>query len=383
MNLLQRAQNALEQRVSSSNHDETVLKQSNKWVSAITWGIIATTGLSITWLVFAKTEEIVVAPGKLVPVGSVRDIQMPIGGIVDKILVEDGDRVKVNDVLIRLDTEASTQRLKSIKENLKLKNRQYDLKEIELNRYKKLNENSIESLTQKLQFEKEILTRFADLAKVGASAELQYLQQRNKVQEVESLISEKVLDGLRGQARLKQDIQRLKSEVSNLRSELSDIKVTLRYQVLRSPVAGVVFDLQPTGRGFTGQTSETLMKIVPFNGLEAKVEIPSNNIGFIRKGMKVDLSIDSFPATDFGVLHGKIEKLSSDALPPDPNKQLLEYRYPTTISLDSQTLALKSGKNLPLQPGMSLLANIKLRKVSYLQLLLGSFRDKTESLQQL
>lgn len=383
MNLLQRAQNALEQRVSSSNHDETVLKQSNKWVSAITWGIIATTGLSITWLVFAKTEEIVVAPGKLVPVGSVRDIQMPIGGIVDKILVEDGDRVKVNDVLIRLDTEASTQRLKSIKENLKLKNRQYDLKEIELNRYKKLNESSIESLTQKLQFEKEILTRFADLAKVGASAELQYLQQRNKVQEVESLISEKVLDGLRGQARLKQDIQRLKSEVSNLRSELSDIKVTLRYQVLRSPVAGVVFDLQPTGRGFTGQTSETLMKIVPFNGLEAKVEIPSNNIGFIRKGMKVDLSIDSFPATDFGVLHGKIEKLSSDALPPDPNKQLLEYRYPTTISLDSQTLALKSGKNLPLQPGMSLLANIKLRKVSYLQLLLGSFRDKTESLQQL
>ena len=39
------------------------------------------------------------------------------------------------------------------------------------------------------------------------------------------------------------------------------------------------------------------MKIVPFNALEAKVEIPSSDIGFVRKGMPADISIDSFPAT--------------------------------------------------------------------------------------
>ena len=38
---------------------------------------------------------------------------------------------------------------------------------------------------------------------------------------------------------------------------------------------------------------------------------------------------------------------------------------------------------LPLQVGMSLTANIKLRKVSYLQLLLREFQDKAESLQRL
>jgi len=38
---------------------------------------------------------------------------------------------------------------------------------------------------------------------------------------------------------------------------------------------------------------------------------------------------------------------------------------------------------LPLQVGMSLTANIKLRKVSYLQLLVGEFHDKAESLQRL
>ena len=125
------------------------------------------------------------------------------------------------------------------------------------------------------------------------------------------------------------------------------------------------------------------MKIVPTNALEAKVEIPSSDIGFVRNGMQVDLSIDSFPATDFGVLHGIVNHLGSDALPPEPSKRKLEYRYPAVISLKSQMLKQKNGKNLLLQPGMSLTANIKLRKVSYLQLLLGSFRDKTDSLREL
>ena len=53
------------------------------------------------------------------------------------------------------------------------------------------------------------------------------------------------------------------------------------------------------------------------------------------------------------------------------------------IYLDDQQLRLKSGSSLPLQVGMSLTANIKLRKVSYLQLLLGEFQDKAESLQRL
>ena len=50
---------------------------------------------------------------------------------------------------------------------------------------------------------------------------------------------------------------------------------------------------------------------------------------------------------------------------------------------NSQYLLLKNGNVLPLQVGMSLKANIKLRKISYLQLLLGSFRDKTESLKSI
>ena len=88
-------------------------------------------------------------------------------------------------------------------------------------------------------------------------------------------------------------------------------------------------------------------------------------------------------STDFGVLEGRVTRIGSDALPPDPQEQRQELSFPVTVRLDQQSLQLRSGVNLPLQVGMSLTANIKLRKVSYLQLLLGGFQDKAESLQEL
>ena len=124
------------------------------------------------------------------------------------------------------------------------------------------------------------------------------------------------------------------------------------------------------------------MKIVPYDTLQARVEIPSSEIGFVKVSMPADISIDSFPATDFGVLEGKVKRIGSDALPPSQIDNRPDYRYPAMIQLDSQQLNLKDGRELPLQVGMSLTSNIKLRKVSYLQLLLGTFQEKVDSLRE-
>ena len=99
--------------------------------------------------------------------------------------------------------------------------------------------------------------------------------------------------------------------------------------------------------------------------------------------MESDISIDSYPSTDFGVLQGEVVKVGSDALTPDAQEQRQELAFPVTIELASQQLKLKSGSQLRLGVGMSLTANIKLRKVSYLQLLLGEFQDKAESLKRI
>ena len=73
----------------------------------VTWSLIGTTVFGVAWLALARTEEIVVATEKLEPVGSVQDIQMPVGGVAEEILVKEGDVVKAGQVLMKLDTEAT------------------------------------------------------------------------------------------------------------------------------------------------------------------------------------------------------------------------------------------------------------------------------------
>ncbi|MFM7170293.1 MAG: hemolysin D, partial [Cyanobium sp.] len=68
--------------------EEVVLQQSRFWARSITWALMGVTAFGIGWLALAKTEEIVTAPGKLEPLGVVKEIRMPVGGVVDDILVK-------------------------------------------------------------------------------------------------------------------------------------------------------------------------------------------------------------------------------------------------------------------------------------------------------
>ena len=86
-------QNKLENKIQESDQDEKFLKQNFLWARSLTWVLIGTTFSFVGWLAVARTDEIIVAQGKLEPIGKVKDIQIPVGGVVKKILVESGDLV--------------------------------------------------------------------------------------------------------------------------------------------------------------------------------------------------------------------------------------------------------------------------------------------------
>ena len=398
-NLVRQAQNKLESSVGSGDHNEAVLQQSRVWVKAVTWGLIGTTVFGIAWLGIARTEEVVVATGKLEPVGNVKEVRVPGGAVVEKILVKNGERVSKDQALILLDQESTAEQLKSLEQGVIEKTSQIDqkqaqlsLKKLERKRTLELNREQLATTRDNLGLETQILNRLQGLAREGATPDIQYLQQRNKVAGLKGDLIKMDLEGKRQINQINQQIEQLNAELAGLRSErsqlnanLTEVKVTNKNQTLRAPVSGIIFDLKLNNPGYISQaqSSQSVLKVVPFNTLEADVEIPSNKIGFVRVGQPADISIDSFPASDFGVLEGKVLSVGSDALPPDQQQMRQGYSYPAVIKLDSQQLKIKNGKKLPLQVGMSLTANIKLRSVSYLQLLLNTFQSKTDSLREL
>ena len=238
--LVRAAQNALERRVSSSR-EEMGLQQSRFLVRTIIWVLLGTTGAAFAWLALAKTEEIVVAPGKLEPIGEVNTIQMPVGGVLRQMLVKEGQKVSKGQVLLRLDNEASFSRDQELRKSLMAKQQQLALKQQELRRYLDLNSSEQLTSSKSLGLERTISDRLGSLQQQGAVAELQSLQQANKVQEAEGQLQRLRMDRRRQTAILEQQIQELESGLADLRSRLSESNMAIRYQDVRSPVNGVVW----------------------------------------------------------------------------------------------------------------------------------------------
>jgi multidrug efflux pump subunit AcrA (membrane-fusion protein)/peptidoglycan hydrolase-like protein with peptidoglycan-binding domain len=168
-----------------------------------------------------------------------------------------------------------------------------------------------------------------------------------------------------------------KKRIQEINGEISEIFSTLKYQEIRATTSGIVFDLKPRSSGYVYNTSESILKIVPPENLVAQVFISNNDIGFVKDGMPVDVRIDSFPYTEFSDIRGEVVRVGSDALPPDQNTPY--YRFPAEIRLSKQSINI-NGKEIPLQSGMSLNANINVRKRTVISIFTEKFLGKIESL---
>ena len=166
--------------------------------------------------------------------------------------------------------------------------------------------------------------------------------------------------------------------LTEVEGQISQSKVALQYQELRAPVSGTVFELK-AGLGYVAntKTSESVLKIVPDDQLVAKVYITNQDIGFVKENMPVDVRIDSFPFSEFGDVKGKLIWIGSDALPPDQANPT--YRFPAKVQIEKQSLSI-NGREIRLQSGMSLSANIKIRDRTVISLFTDFFIKNTESL---
>ena len=107
------------------------MKQSNFFIRTLTWGLLSVSGLTISWLAFAYTEEIVIVKGKLEPIGDVKIINIPSGGVVKDILVSDGEEVSKGQILLVLDNEILQKNVNSLENQKKQKKIELELKKEE------------------------------------------------------------------------------------------------------------------------------------------------------------------------------------------------------------------------------------------------------------
>ena len=104
--------------VSARDDRSTVVRQSIVWSRNIVKTIIGTVLGVLLWACLAKMEEVVHASGKLEPNAAVQEVQAPVSGVITKIFIKEGERVRAGQPLLGLDNTVAASRLNSLREQI-------------------------------------------------------------------------------------------------------------------------------------------------------------------------------------------------------------------------------------------------------------------------
>ena len=344
-----------------------MVRQTSKWGQIFLLSLVGLGATIFATAWFYRIDEVITVQGRLVPQKGGVEVKSPVNGRLAQVLVENGDEVTEGEVLLRYDVLAAKDQEVTLTRQLKLEKDRIEDQLRSNNQRQKTFERTIK-LTEK------ILERLEPLEAVGAISEVQVLQESNRLEtQRDELIQ------LQTQREELQNESRSRSE--RLHGELNLIRNQLRNELVKAPIGGTVFDLAPDNDRYVTTTAESLLKIVPTGQLGGQVNVSNQDIGFIRSGQKVKVRIKSFPYTEYGEIDGVIKRIGADALPP--TQLIRSYHFPISIGLESSTLKTRDGSTIPLQAGMTITTNLKLRDRRLIELLGDLFNDRGESLKRL
>ena len=396
--------------------DTATLRQGKQWSSSLIWLSVVLFGGSLVWGLVGRIDQTVTVKGRLVPAGNVREVDIPSAGVVAEVFVQDGQTVQMGDPLIRIESVALTSKRSAVlftQAILRAQQRYLssllsspDIRELQFQepsagsvnlspemlqqldvarreseqiraRFKQIDLRQSSRRTT-LALDQRIASDLEPLYREGGIGRINYLSQLNKVQESQAELATlaEERDKLIGEvaARLTQ----INRQLQDVDAELDGLNQALQYRTLSAPITGVVFDLKASSSSVVA-SDQVLLKIVPSKELQADVEVSNADIGFLKIGMPVDVSVDSFPSGEFGYINGKLTAIGADALPPD--QQSRAYRFPATVTLEQQVVEI--GNNpLNLQSGMSVTANIRVRSRPVISLITDLFTRQIEGIKR-
>lgn len=341
---------------------------------------------------YSRTEK---AYGFLVPNLGMVKVYAPRKGIVDQVLVKEGDAIEANSPLFELGesyqdqqgariADLKVQELESIL--TLLEERQTRIPQVNALEKKRLidqaqaSERSISILEDQLHTARQRLAirqnrqnRISALAKDRIISQDDFdqgqdvlLQLRSSLKtDEQALIREKdqlseiqaKLESFDSQLR-DQELQ-LFQQIARTRQEIMDLGLASK-QLMRAPLAGVVTAVQ-SYPGMTADPMKPALAIIPRGShLEAYLFVPSRATGNLRKDQPVLLQYDAFPYQKYGTFEGVIKDISGSIISP---KDITDMDLANSDGpLYRVIVTLKDTPALRLQAGMSLHADILLER---------------------
>jgi adhesin transport system membrane fusion protein len=351
--------------------------------------------LFILWAMLAQVDEVTSGQGKVIPSSKAQLIQAAEPATVQELMVRPGERVRRGQLLARLDNpqsrqvQAETDALQARSARLaaegsgggaRLSGEEATLSAVRRQALSSRVAALGASADQRRREAAEAAATINSLQGSLALAErqvamLEPLAAKNIVPQTDLLTARREVNDLQGRiaaAREQQgralaavrEAQAQSSEASySFRQEALDERsqVTQKIAVneeslrgargmeLRSPVDGIINDLQVTSIGGFVQAGQKVMEVIPMGDkLLVETRIKPSDIAFIKVGDKALVKVTAYDFSTYGGLDGRVVQVSADSIYDEVEK---EAYFNVIVETDRAYLE-SAGRRLPITPGM-------------------------------
>ena len=402
--------------------------------------VIVTVGFLVLllWAMIAQVDEVTRGQGQVIPSSKLQLIQASDPSRVSELLVRSGQRVRRGELLARLDnTESSSQlgqiqaeteslaarssrlesegtgvgstcagagcgseaALKSVRQSA-LRSKVAALVATADQRRRDGSEAqvTINSLTGSLAIAQRQVGMLEPLAAKNIVPQTELLDKRREVNDLQGRIAAaREQQGRAGAAVREAQAQAAEAQFSFRQDALNEAsqvnqKIAVNEQSLRgargkldrtelrSPVDGVVNDVQVTTIGGFVQAGQKVMEVVPLGDkLLVETRIKPSDIAFIKVGDKALVKVTAYDFSTYGGLDGRVVQVSADSVYDDKEKEA----YFTVIVETGRSYLMSQGRMLPITPGMMTDTQIITGRKSVLSYMLKPvFKARSEALHE-
>lgn len=371
--------------------------------SLVIWIICLGLMTILVWAWLFELEEVSTGTGKVVPSSKEQIIQSLDGGILTTLNVKEGQIVEQGQVLAQLDptrfesnvgeteslltaSKATAARLRAevsgtpisfpaeVAKESKLVN-----EETALYQSRRANlEESLSGLKQALLLVEQELSMTQPLVAKGAASEVEVLRLKRQANELRNQMND-VQNQYYVKAR--EELAKANTDIETQQQVVRGKTDTLSRTIFKSPVRGVVKEIDVMTLGGVVPQNGKLMTIVPLDEqLLVEARISPRDIAFIHPEQEALVKITAYDYSIYGGLKGKVTIISPDTLRDEVKQDQFYYR--AYIRTDSDKLVNKTGKNFAITPGMVATVDIRTGEKTVLDYLIKPFNKAKEALRE-
>lgn len=355
------------------------------------------------WAWFGTLDEVSTGTGKVVPSSREQVLQSLDGGILAELSVREGDNVQAGQIVARMDPtrsesnvgESSARYRASLASSVRLYAEVNDqplvfpdalkawpdllASETRLYRSRRAqladSEAEIKDAIASVNKELAITQR---LEKSGAASHVEVL----RLQRQRSDLSLKLTD-LRSQyyVQAREALSKANAEVDMLLAIIKGREDSVTRLTIRSPVRGIVKNIQVTTLNGVIPPNGDLMEIVPVDDrLLIEARLSPRDIAFIHPGQRALVKITAYDYAIYGGLEGEVETISPDTLQDKTKPEVFYYRV--FIRTHQDYLVNKVGHRFSIVPGMIATVDIKTGEKTIVDYLIKPFNRAKEALRE-